>query len=152
MCLIFFLFFSPFPFFLAHAHSSGPASDPSETSDPQETGFRLVPCGYTTLDSDGKPVIENPCDFNDIIELARRIINLLLYLAVLLAILIFSIAGFYYIISRGNPEKISRASKLFTSVAVGLAIALGAWVIVHFVLYVLGVDDAFNMFLEQVET
>lgn len=153
--LIFFLIFSSLPFFLVSAEDNGSrgshdiVGDDSETSDPQEKGFRLVPCGYT---NPGTGEVENPCDFDDLIELARRVINLLLYLAVLLAVLIFSIAGFYYIIARGNPEKISRASKLFTSVAVGLAIALGAWVIVHFVLYVFGVKDAFNMFLEQVET
>jgi hypothetical protein len=105
----------------------------SAQDDPQDPGFRLLPnCGYR--DGDGEFI---NCDFDDVLDLIQRLINWLLFIAIPLAAVIFTYAGFLYLTAQGNPGQISRAHGLFGNVAIGLIIALSAWLIVTLLVSVL---------------
>jgi hypothetical protein len=94
--------------------------------DPADDEFRLLPnCGYR--DGDGEFI---NCGFDDVLDLIQRIINWLLFIAIPLAAVIFTYAGILYLTAQGNPGQISRAHGLFGNVAIGLIIALSAWLIV----------------------
>lgn len=81
----------------------------------------LVPCGTETTD---------PCGFNDIIKLAKNIINFLIGLGVVAAALGFAYAGFLYITAMGSEEKIKHAHAIFLKVIWGFVFMLSAWLIV----------------------
>jgi hypothetical protein len=105
----------------------------SAQDDPQDPGFRLLPnCGYR--DGGGRFI---NCDFDDVLDLIQRLINWLLFIAIPLAAVIFTYAGFLYLTAQGNPGQISRAHGLFGNVAIGLIIALSAWLIVTLLVSVL---------------
>jgi len=63
---------------------------------------------------------------------------LLIYIVPSLAALMIAIGGGMYIISRGDPEMLSRAKRLFTAIVIGLLIIYGAWLIVNLFLTVIG--------------
>lgn len=50
------------------------------------------------------------------------------------AILIITIAGFYFVLSRGNPEKSNRARNAIIYAAIGLLVSVLASAIVRFVI------------------
>lgn len=90
----------------------------------------LVPCGN---------VDTCPCELCDFFVMLDRIIDFLLkYIVPSLAALMIAIGGGMYIISRGDPEMLGRAKKLFTAVVIGLVIIYGAWLIVNLFLTVIG--------------
>lgn len=90
----------------------------------------LVPCG-------GKG--EEACTFGHILELISNVINFLLFdLAVPIAAIVFAYAGFLMLFSGGNPGARSRAKSMFGDVALGLVIALAAWLIITTILNILG--------------
>ena len=79
------------------------------------------------------------CTFCDFFKMLNRILNfILLRIIPAFAALMIAIGGFMYIISRGNPEELARAKKLFTSIGIGLLIIYGAWLIVYAFLLILG--------------
>lgn len=93
----------------------------------------LVPCGGPGEDS---------CTLCHLFVMFDRIIDFLLFRIVpVLAALMIAIGGGMYIISRGDPEMLGRAKKLFTTVVIGLVIIYGAWVIVNTFLTIIGVAN-----------
>lgn len=99
-----------------------------------ENGF--TQCGYgETYD----------CDFNQLLATVDRIIKFALYVIILpLAAILFAWSGIKLIIARaqGKQAALSDAKKMFGIVLLGLVFAMGAWVIVKFVLVVFGYTDA----------
>lgn len=99
-----------------------------------ESGF--TQCGYgDTYD----------CDFNQLLATIDRIIKFALYVIILpLAAILFAWSGIKLIIARaqGKQAALSDAKKMFGIVLLGLVFAMGAWVIVKFVLVVFGYTDA----------
>lgn len=101
-----------------------------------EAGQSWVPCG-NDKDADGK--IVNPCGFYDVLKVIDKVINFVLFkLALPIAAILFAVAGIKLIFSGGNSGAKSEAKNIFTSVVIGLAIAAGAWLIVHLLLQILG--------------
>jgi len=93
----------------------------------------LVPCGPGT----SKPV----CELCDFFVMLDRIIDFLLFKIVpSLAALMIATGGFIYITSRANPEMLSLAKKLFTSVVYGLLIIYGAFLFIGLFLYFIGLN------------
>jgi len=85
------------------------------------------------------------CDFNAALATIDRIIKFLLYIIVLpLAAILFAWAGIKLIIAKAKSKEseFSKAKELFTGVILGLVFALSAWIIVKFVLVILGYTDA----------
>lgn len=96
----------------------------------------LVQCGFGQ---------SYDCDFNALLETIDRVLKFLLYIIVLpLAAILFAVAGIKLVIARekGKEAAMSDAKTLFGNVVIGLALALGAWIIVKFVLVILGYTDA----------
>jgi len=93
----------------------------------------LVPCG-----NPGQPNC-TLCYF--FIMLDNIVDFLLLRLVPVLAAIMIAIGGFMYIISRANPDQLTRVRSLLTAVAIGLLIVYGAWIIINTFLIVIGAAD-----------
>lgn len=96
-------------------------------------GDSLVPCDNVT---------EN-CDFNKLLELVNKFLNFVVIgLAVPIMAIMFCYAGFLMLTSGGKEESRTKAKRIFGNVAVGFIIAAGAFIIVKFILNLLGYDGA----------
>ena len=123
------------------------------TNPPGETTYEqaYVPCGYADInDSQGnrketnvaKPgetpvillgdgVVDNPCKFTHIIELAKKLIMGWIIAGVIIATMGFAYAGLLYITSMGSTEKISHAHSIFIKTFWGFVFMLSAWLIAY---------------------
>ena len=57
----------------------------------------------------------------------------------LLAVAMFVVAGIMFYSAGGNSNRVEQAKKLFKGIVIGLVIIYGAWLIVTFVLSIIGV-------------
>ncbi len=79
------------------------------------------------VDSSGKQI-------NTIAKTVQNIINLLLYIAGVIAVIIIVIGGFRYVTSNGDPGAASKAKNTIIYALIGLVIAAMAYAIVNFIL------------------
>lgn len=100
-------------------------------------GAGLVPC-------DGVNV---KCDYNQLVMLAQKIIRFLLEASVIIAMLLFTYAGFQLAFSGGDTGAMAKAKAIFFSAAKGLIIALAAWLIVETILRVLLKGEGFGQYI-----
>ncbi len=90
----------------------------------------LVPCGGTG---------QNACGFWDLLVLANNVIKFTLeYIAIPLAICLFTYAGWLFMTSGENPSNRSKAKTILIDTVVGFIIALAAYLIVKTILSGLG--------------
>jgi len=90
----------------------------------------LVPCGTDNC----------PCDLCDLFLMFDNVLDKLLFTVVpVLAALMIVVGGAYYLISQGKPEVLSKAKSVFVSIAIGLLIIYGAWLLINLFLMTLGV-------------
>lgn len=112
----------------------------------KQEGDGFVPCGITNkpLDKDGKGGNLNiPCTFDHVLILINNIVNFaLFYLAIPIAAIVFVYAGVQLLISGGNSEAMAKAKRAFTSAALGIVLAVGAWLIIHTILTIVGYDGS----------
>lgn len=81
------------------------------------------------------------CGFNEFMALIGNVVRFTLFdLALPIAAIMFAYAGFLLVTSGGSTEQRGKAKKIFTSVAIGLIIAVAAWLIIHTILLTLGYD------------
>lgn len=80
------------------------------------------------------------CNLCDLVKLAQNVINIGIFITIALSAMTFAYAGGLYLMSGGDVAKATKARKVFTSVAVGLMIILGAW---------LGVDTLMKTVTDQ---
>ena len=75
--------------------------------------------------------LENPLkpEFSTIPAFIAGALKILVIVALPVVALFIVVAGFMYILARGNPGKISEAHKNFVYVLIGALLILGAWVI-----------------------
>lgn len=114
-------------------------------SEVQGDGWTLIPEGCTGKDAHNPEV----CGFDQFIQLIANIMGALMVIALSLATILFSFAGFKYVTAAGNPSQIESAKKVFLNVAIGLAVVFGAYLLIQVLVSVLGVDNNFNIFLEK---
>lgn len=89
-----------------------------------------LPDGKTkTILGDG--IVDNPCQFTHIIELARKIIMGWIIFGIIMATMGFSYAGLLYITAQGASEKISHAHSIFVKTFWGFVFMLSAWLIAY---------------------
>jgi uncharacterized protein involved in response to NO len=69
-------------------------------------------------------------------------INFFVFLSVLVAVALIVAAGYMFITSAGDPEKVDKARKALTAAIVGMVIVFTARIIVGFVVDRLGKDAA----------
>ncbi len=91
-------------------------------------------------DKDGKPteievpgdgIVDNPCQFTDIIVLAKKIIMGWIIFGTVFSTAGFAYAGLLYITSMGSSEKISHAHMIFVKTFWGFVFMLSAWLIAY---------------------
>jgi hypothetical protein len=87
----------------------------------------IVPCGDTDAG-------EQPCQACHVIGLAEELFDLIIFVAVFIAVIMIAFAGYKYITAQGDTGKVSDAHKLFRSVTIGLIIILSAWTVVDVLL------------------
>lgn len=110
--------------------------DFGSTAIEQEVQDGFTQCGYEDV---------YDCGFNELLATIDRIIKFMLYVVVLpLAAIMFAWSGIKLIIakSQGKQAALSEAKSLFGQVLLGIVFAMGAWVIVKFILVILGYTDA----------
>lgn len=101
---------------------------------PNSSAFKIVVCDGPTLPPNypDKPANYVACDFNGMMLLVQHLINIMMVIGVLVAIVMFSYAGFLYI--TGKEANISKATSIFPKVLWGFIIMLSAWFIVYQIL------------------
>lgn len=129
----------------ADAGKSCCSTQPAPTQPPPGAGGtgdsgELVPCG----NQEG-PEAAQHCQFNHFIELVQRVMKFLLFVvAVPFAAISFAWAGWLYLSAAGNESKVKEAHQIFGAVALGLCLALAAYLIVEAIIKGLGVADQYN--------
>ncbi len=74
------------------------------------------------------------CDFyKDLIPEVINIVNFGTVTALLFTVIVIAFAGWKYMISGPNPGKRSEANQTLLKCAIGIAVILGAWLIVHLI-------------------
>jgi hypothetical protein len=113
----------------------------------------LVPCGLSKDDPDQPGDQTVSCKLCHLFVMFDNIIDFFLLpppagggIVPAIAVIIIAIGGFMYILAyagvgEGGPEMLSRAKSLFKSVALGLLIIYGAWLIINTFLWAIGVDS-----------
>ncbi|MFZ2072162.1 MAG: hypothetical protein WAV10_00550 [Minisyncoccia bacterium] len=91
---------------------------------------------------------EGGCGFAELICLVNNFIQFILFrMAVPIAAIMFAYAGILLIFSGGDTSKRSKAKSIFANVAIGLIIAIAAWLIVETILTLLGYDQSWTTWL-----
>lgn len=95
----------------------------------------LVPCGG------GSP--EPPCQLCHFFVMGQGIVNFLLFTIVPpLAVLMVVVGGGMFILGSGyDPSLINKGKSVLTSVAIGLLIIYGSWVLVNTFFVMIGLAD-----------
>ncbi len=75
-------------------------------------------------------VLTNPLGTTDIREVIARIIQAILGITGAAALLMFIYGGFMWLISRGEPENIKKGKEIIKYATLGLAVIVGAYMIV----------------------
>jgi len=86
----------------------------------------IVPCG---TEASGN-TRATACQACDLLTLAQNIIKFIVFLATVLAVLMFIYAGFLYITAAGDTGKIKQAHGIFMAVFIGFIIVLAAWLFI----------------------
>lgn len=98
----------------------------------------LIPCGRAGDDL-STPIDESkPCGVCAMFYLLKQIINFITGLSIAIGTFILIMAGLLYATSAGDPGKIALAKSVVTSVVIGLGIVFASWLIIAFILQVLG--------------
>ncbi len=93
--------------------------------------------GHTPISQIGQ--FEDPCDFEDFIQLIRNVIRfIVLYLTLPALVLAIAWAGFLILTSGGNAGKRTEAKDVLLKVVMGLIFMIGAWFIVEMIYSGLG--------------
>lgn len=69
-----------------------------------------------------------------VLQVIQNVIRFAVSLGIVIATLALVYAGFVWMTSRGKPEQISQGRNLLINVFIGLAVLLGAWLLVDFVM------------------
>ncbi len=72
------------------------------------------------------------CGFNDFVLLGVNLTKMILGLVGSLALLFFIYGGIMFMLAGGKSEMIDKGKKIITNAVIGVAIVLGAWIIVNF--------------------
>ncbi len=96
----------------------------------------------------GQVTIPNPLGYDTFGELIHAIISFIRNVALMIAPIIFIIAGLMYYFAGGNPEKAKTATNMIKWTLIGLAIILVANGITAVITDIMGVDtDPYSLLL-----
>lgn len=100
-----------------------------QPTDPTQGSLNLVPCGQVW--KNGKWV-EEECTFKHLNILFQNIVTAFFFFLVLTLGFLIIRAGFIYLNSGGDTEKLKKAKSGFRHLGIGLLIMLGAWAFYEF--------------------
>jgi len=83
---------------------------------------------------------ENPLGYDDVEDIIDAFVDIILLVGIPIAILMILIAGFYFITSGGNPEKIKTAKRIIFWTVIGFTIILLAKGIIYLIKGVIGMS------------
>lgn len=118
----------------------------------------LIPCECLTSQKDcptgteaDKANCKVRCNLNSMFQMIVNFSKLILAVTGSAALLMFIFGGLMFILAAGNQERIQKGKTAMASAAIGLAIILGAWLIVNTTILVLsqgkvGGDSAATIF------
>jgi len=92
----------------------------------------------------GTVCIENPLEADTFAELIDAIINIIFYLAIAIAPIMFIVAGFHFITAVGDPEKIKTAKRIILWTLIGLLVVISAKGLIMLFGEVFGVETPYN--------
>ena len=95
----------------------------------------------------GQVTIDNPLGHNTFGELIHAIVSFIRNLALMIAPIIFIVAGVMYYFSGGNPDKAKQATDLIKWALIGLVIILIANGITAVVKDIMGLDDPYSLLI-----
>lgn len=102
----------------------------------------LIPCNNMTTAPDGTVTPAGTCDFTALMTLIDTVIKFLLFKMVIpIAAILFAYTGFSMVTAPGAEAK-TKAKNTFSSVVIGLIIAIAGYLIVKTLLSILGYDGA----------
>jgi len=109
----------------------------------------LVPCGKAvqeggTLEKGkcvGGTAVTIPCQLCHFLVMLEGIINFAMALVIIIAVLMFTVGGFMFLVAAGNPGTVNQAREIIRTVAIGLAIIFLSWIAVNTVFTFIGVAD-----------
>jgi hypothetical protein len=91
----------------------------------------------------GEFIPTNPIEEENVLEVAKTGIQLAIFLAALVCVVVLIASGYSYITAAGDEQKIEKATKTLTFAIVGLVICFIAVILVQFVMgRLLGVNPA----------
>ena len=91
--------------------------------------------------------IDNPLKYDTFQDIVNAIIGFLWILVPTVATVMFVIAGFLFVTSAGDPNRVATAKKMMLYTAIGLAIVLLASGLIKVLQSVLGVKEAVFLLL-----
>lgn len=92
--------------------------------------------GITYVCTGGAP---GECTFDDLIRAVQRVVNWGTVFALQFSVIVLAYAGFKYMTSGDNPGERKEANRLLTNVVKGIALIIGAWLMVRLIITALGV-------------
>jgi hypothetical protein len=96
----------------------------------------LVPCG-----GDG----QEPCTISHFFTMLYRIYDFIVkMIATPLAIIALTVGGIVLMISAGNPNTASLGKKILWTAIIGLFLVWGSWVIINFIMEILGYSGTWH--------
>jgi len=86
--------------------------------------------------------IKNPIEADNFWELLDALIDVIFILSIPVGVIMFIVAGFYFVTAAGDPEKITTAKKMVLYTLVGLLIVFCAKGLVILLIKALGIDTS----------
>lgn len=95
--------------------------------DSVDTGTKKV---TTTTTSGGKIGLENPLKVKNISALIKASVDIMIFIGTIIAMLALIWAGFQFVLSRGNPEKLAEVKRWFMYIIIGAGILFASRIII----------------------
>ena len=90
----------------------------------------LVPCGGQG---------QNPCTWCHLMQLAKNIINFMMYIVFPLTAIMIVVGGIMIMTAGGSTERVAKGREIVTAAVVGLLIALLSWLIIDTIIGIIAV-------------
>lgn len=97
----------------------------------------IVDCGNDVtsyVDDAGQACTKGLCTTCDLLKSAKKVIDFIIVVGMVLAVVLFVNAGFLYVTGGSSPASVSKAHRVFLSTLLGLIITLSAWLLIDLIM------------------
>jgi hypothetical protein len=102
--------------------------------DSKTTNTAVINTSSNSNTKDGLIGLKNPLKVDSIGGLVQTAVEIFSYLVIMFAVVAFIWVGLQYILARGNAEKMKELSKWLGYIVIGVAVVIGARVIISIVI------------------